>query len=124
MDRSSALPPCGLLRASPCCPIQGKLWPLSESYRSNPTDFEVTLGLALLNVLYVGMGLAAAWSCRTNPGVLLIVAFILIRTAFLTQLQTCEAALRPGLLPRSAGHGAQLFRRLQTRGTSRETVIA
>src|SRR5882672_2299286 len=71
-------------------PYSGKLWPLSESYRSNPTDFEVTLGLALLNVLYVAMGLAAAWSCRTNPGVLLTVAFILIRTAFLTQLQTCE----------------------------------
>src|SRR5258707_14651626 len=26
-------------------PYSGKLWPLSESYRSNPTDFEVTLGL-------------------------------------------------------------------------------
>src|SRR6059058_4912452 len=71
-------------------PYSGRLWPLAESYRSNPTGFEVTLGFALLNVLYVAMALAAACSWRTNPGILLIVAFILIRTAFLTQLQTCE----------------------------------
>src|SRR6267143_277117 len=105
-------------------PYSGKLWPLSESYRSNPTDFEVTLGLALLNVLYVVMGLAAAWSCRANPGVLLIVAFILIRTAFLTQLQTCEPRYVVVCFPALLAMGAQLFRRLQTRGTSRETVIA
>src|SRR5712692_5624570 len=70
-------------------PYSGRLWPLAESYRSNPTDFEVTLGLTLLNVLYVVMSLAAAWFWRANPGVLLIVAFIVVRTAFLTQLQTC-----------------------------------
>jgi hypothetical protein len=95
-------------------PYSGKLWPLSESYRSNPTDFEVTLGLALLNVLYVAMGLAAAWSCRTNPGVLLIVAFILIRTAFLTQLQTCEPRYVVVCFPALLAMGAQLFRRMQS----------
>src|SRR5216683_8053649 len=71
-------------------PYSGRLWPLAESYRNSPTDFEVTLGSATLNVLYVVMGLVAAWFWRANPGVLLIVAFIVVRTAFLTQLQTCE----------------------------------
>ena len=91
-------------------PYSGKLWPLSESYRSNPIGFEVTLGFALLNVLYVAMALAAAWSWRTNPGVLIIVAFILIRTAFLTQLQTCEPRYVSVCFPALLAMGAQLFR--------------
>jgi hypothetical protein len=95
-------------------PYSGKLWPLRESHRSNPTDFEVTLGFALLNILYVAMGLAAAWSWRRNPGVLLIVAFIFIRTAFLTQLQTCEPRYVLVCFPALLAMSAQLFRRLQT----------
>jgi hypothetical protein len=91
-------------------PYSGKLWPLSESYRSNPIGFEVTLGFALLNVLYVAIALAAAWSWRTNPGVLIIVAFILIRTAFLTQLQTCEPRYVSVCFPALLAMGAQLFR--------------
>jgi len=71
-------------------PFSGRFWPLAESYHYNPAEFEVTLGLTLLNIFYVAMALAAAWSCRVNPGVLLIVVFIFLRTAFLTQLQTCE----------------------------------
>jgi len=71
-------------------PFSGRFWPLAESYHYNPAEFEVTLGLTLLNVLYVAMALVAVWLFRTNPGVLLIVVFIFLRTAFLTQLQTCE----------------------------------
>jgi len=93
-------------------PYSGRLWPLAESYRSNRTDFEVTLGFALLNVLYVVLALAAAWRCRTNPGVLLIAAFILIRTAFLTQLQTCEPRYVLVCFPALLAIGAQYFRRV------------
>jgi hypothetical protein len=92
-------------------PYSGRLWPLGESYRRNPTDFEVTLGLATLNVLYVAMGLAAAWFYRSNPGVLLIVAFMVIRTAFLTQLQTCEPRYVLVCFPALLAIAAQLFRR-------------
>ena len=91
-------------------PYSGRLWPLAESYRSNPTDFKVTLGLGVLNVLYVAMGLAAAWLWRANPGVLLIVAFIAIRTAFLTQLQTCEPRYVVVCFPELVAVAAQLFR--------------
>jgi len=92
-------------------PYSGRLWPLAESYRNNPTDFEVTLGLTIINVLYVFMGFAAAWSWRTNAGVLLVVAFILVRTAFLTQLQTCEPRYVLVCFPALLAIGAQLFRR-------------
>ncbi len=96
-------------------PYSGRLWPPAESWRGNPIDFEVTLGFALLNILYLGMAIASAWLWRGNPGILLIVTFILIRTAFLTQLQTCEPryvlVCFPALLAVSAqlfaGHGIQ-----------------
>src|SRR5437660_8919697 len=91
-------------------PYSGRLWPLAESYRSNPADFEVTLGLALLNVLYVGMALAAAWFWRTNPGVLLIATFIVVRTAFFTQVQTCEPRYVLECFPAVLAVAAQLFR--------------
>jgi len=95
-------------------PYSGRLWPLAESYRSNPTDFEVTLGLTLLNVLYVVMSLAAAWFWRATPGVLLIVAFIVVRTAFLTQLQTCEPRYVLVCFPALLALAAQLWRRPET----------
>ncbi len=101
-------------------PYSGRLWPLAESYRNNPTDFEVTLGSATLNVLYVVMGLVAAWSWRTNPGVLLIVAFIAIRTAFLTQLQTCEPRYVLVCFPALLAMCAQLWRRSQAAPVSVE----
>lgn len=92
-------------------PYSGRLWPLVESYRNNPTDFEVTLGLALVNVLYVGMALAAGWLWRANPGVLVIAAFVVIRTAFLTQLQTCEPRYVLVCFPALLAVAAQLWRR-------------
>src|SRR5713226_5501261 len=94
-------------------PFSGRFWPLAESYRYNPAEFEVTLGLTLLNILYVGMALAAAWFFRTNPGILPIVLFILVRTAFLTQLQTCEPRYVLVCFPALLAVAAQLFWRRQ-----------
>jgi hypothetical protein len=91
-------------------PYSGRLWPFAESYHSNPTDLEVTLGLAILNVIYVAMFLTALWFWRANFGVLLIVAFILIRTAFLTQLQTCEPRYVVVCFPALLAVAAQLWR--------------
>jgi hypothetical protein len=71
-------------------PYSGRLWPLRESYRSNPTDFLVTLGLTILNIFYLAIALIAAWSGRTNTGILLLAIYLVVRTAFLTQLITCE----------------------------------
>jgi hypothetical protein len=91
-------------------PYSGRLWPLAESYHGNPTDFEVTLGFAVLNVIYVAIFFVAAWFWRANPGVLLIVAFIIIRTAFLTQLQTCEPRYVVVCFPALLAIAAQLWR--------------
>jgi hypothetical protein len=92
-------------------PYSGHLWPLGESHRSSPVDFDVTLGFAVLNVLYVGTALAALRYWRTSPGILLIVAFIIVRTAFLTQLQTCEPRYVLVCFPALLALSAQIFRR-------------
>jgi hypothetical protein len=105
-------------------PFSGRFWPLAESYHYNPAEFEATLGLTLLNISYVGIALAAAWSCRANPGVLLIVVFIFLRTAFLTQLQTCEPRYVLVCFPALLAIAAQLWRHSQTKRPGEEIVIA
>ena len=105
-------------------PFSGRFWPLAESYHYNPAEFAVTLGFALLNLLYVALFLAAAWFSRTNPGVFLIVIFIVVRTAFLTQLQTCEPRYVLVCFPALLAVGTQLLCRAQPKSPIRETVNA
>jgi hypothetical protein len=92
-------------------PYSGRLWPPAESHRSNPVDFDVTLSFAVLNLLYVGMALAAMRYWRASPGILLIVAFLVVRTSFLTQLQTCEPRYVLVCFPALLALSAQISRR-------------
>src|SRR6266581_3613373 len=86
-------PPAGVV------PISGHLWPLRASWEDDPVDFSVTVGLLVLNIVYVGLALAGAWGLwrappATNPGAKmalgLIILFVLVRTAFLTTIETPE----------------------------------
>jgi hypothetical protein len=71
-------------------PYSGKVWPLSEKWRGNRMDVGVTLGYGILNCIYLGLAFAGAWRCRNHPALALLIAFIVVRTTFLTQLQTVE----------------------------------
>ncbi|HXN72435.1 MAG TPA: glycosyltransferase family 39 protein [Candidatus Acidoferrales bacterium] len=71
-------------------PYSGGLWPPAEMWRNNRTDFSVTLGFGVLNFAYAVMALLGALRFRREPRVAFLVTFILIRTMFLTQLQTVE----------------------------------
>ena len=44
----------------------------------------------MLNIAYVGMALAGLWLARRKPAAMLLVAFVVLRTAFFTQLETPE----------------------------------
>ena len=59
-------------------------------FRSNRIAFSVTLGFSILNIIFAGLALAGAWRWRRNPGVEFLVLVLVVRTAFLTQLQTIE----------------------------------
>jgi hypothetical protein len=68
----------------------GNLWPPAENWRKNRIDFGVTLGFGVLNFAYFGMALLGAWRFRKLPAIAFLVAFVVIRTLFLTQLPTVE----------------------------------
>ncbi len=80
-------------------PYSGHLWPLAQKWEEDPVDFSVTVGFGLLNFFYVGLALAGAWRAAPRKGkenspshwaLGLVFAFILVRTAFLTQAETPE----------------------------------
>ena len=71
-------------------PFSGKLWPPGERWRGNRVDFGVTLGFGILNCIYLVLAVVGAWRCRSHPALALLMIFVFIRTALLTQLQTVE----------------------------------
>jgi 4-amino-4-deoxy-L-arabinose transferase-like glycosyltransferase len=71
-------------------PYSGDLWPPLYKWRSNHTDFGVTLGYGILGIVYVGLALVGAWRCRSHPAWVLLISYLALRTALLTQLQTVE----------------------------------
>jgi hypothetical protein len=76
-------------------PVSGEVFPLRQSWRDDWVDQSVTVGLFLLNVGYVGMAIWGAvllWrrDAVIRPALSLLILFILVRTAFLTTLETPE----------------------------------
>jgi len=80
----------------------------------DPVDQEVTSLFFVLNLFYVGLGIWGAgrlW--RSSPGVRPAVAFlalfIVVRTAFLTTLETPEPRYVLVCFPALIAMGAQVF---------------
>jgi hypothetical protein len=71
-------------------PYSGKLWPPKEMWRNDTTSFATTIGFGILNFIYLVLAAIGAWRFRKQPMVAFLVALVLIRTIFLTQLQTVE----------------------------------
>lgn len=65
-------------------PYSGHLWPIGAQWEDDPVDFSVTLALILINAAYIALALAGAWIARTRPGWALLIAFVIVRTAFFT----------------------------------------
>ena len=76
-------------------PVSGTVFPLRQAWEDDKVDQSVTIGLFLLNIFYVGLGVWGAvkmwrWSKASRAAVLLIVLFVILRTAFLTTMETPE----------------------------------
>ena len=80
-------------------PIDGKFWPVAQNWRDSHADVMTTGGFAALGYLYVALALGgvwAAWRARASIappnlwGILLIVAYMIVRTAFLTTVEAPE----------------------------------
>lgn len=92
-------------------PYSGHPWPLREEWEFDRTDFLVTLGLFFLNCGYVALALAGIWIARRQTGVLLLVAFILVRTAYFARfVETPEPRYVLECYPAVIALAAQVFR--------------
>ncbi len=87
----------------------GKLWPIGEESRANPKEFDTAAIFAFLNFVYLGLAAVGAWRYRSNPGCGVLVLYLLIRTALLTQLSTVEPRYVVVCFPAVAALGALAF---------------
>ena len=63
-------------------PSSGHLWPLREEWQDDRPDFLVTLGLSVVNIVYIALALAGAWLARRRPGWALLILVCVVRTLF------------------------------------------
>ena len=97
-------------------PISGNVFPLAQMRDRDPEDQEFTILLFVLNIIYVGLGAWGAvrlWhsSASPRPVVAFLILFILLRTVFLTTLETPEPRYVLACFPILIALGAQLFAR-------------
>jgi hypothetical protein len=95
-------------------PISGNVFPLAKMYDEDPADQGFTILLFLLNILYLGLGFWGAvklWRSSTAvlPAVAFLIIFLVVRTAFLTTLETPEPRYVLVCFPALIAFGAQLF---------------
>ena len=76
-------------------PVSGEVFPLVQSWRDDKVDQSVTVGFFLLNIAYVGMAIGGAirlWrrGAAVRPALAMMILFVVLRTAFLTTIETPE----------------------------------
>lgn len=95
-------------------PISGIVFPLTRAWEDDPVDQSVTAGLFLLAVFHAGLalwGAARLWmrGPAARGAIALLAAFVLLRTAFLTTLETPEPRYVLVCYPVLLALGAQFF---------------
>jgi len=75
-------------------PVSGNVFPLGLMWDEDPVDQSVTVLFFVLNTAYVGLALWGAcclWSYTgARAAVVLLLFYVVVRTAFLTTLETPE----------------------------------
>ncbi|MGH9729381.1 MAG: glycosyltransferase family 39 protein [Candidatus Acidiferrales bacterium] len=90
-------------------PLSGHLWPIHYWWEDSEPQYCISLGLFLLGLAYAVMALSGAWRVRSDPAALLLVAYIVIRTAFLTTVETPEPRYVLECFPAVFALAAQLW---------------
>ena len=100
-------------------PVSGHVFPLRYMHEEDPVDQRVTVLLFFLNIVYVALGLCGArklWKFPAlRPAISLILLYVVLRTAFLTTLETPEPRYVLVCLPALIAMAAQLFARAPAR---------
>lgn len=97
-------------------PFSGKVFPVRDAWEEDPVDFSFTVGFFALNVVYVALAFWGAWRlCRERPGlriaVGLLLGFLVLRTAFLTTIETPEPRYVLVCFPALLALAGQVFAR-------------
>jgi hypothetical protein len=97
-------------------PFSAQVFPVREAWREDPIDFSVSVGFCLLSVLYVALaiwGSIRLWKEGPTlvPAVALLLGYILVRTAFLTTLETPEPRYVLECFPAVLALAGQVFAR-------------
>ena len=91
-------------------PSSGHLWPLREEWQDDRPDFLVTLGLSVVNVIYIALALVGAWLARRRPGWALLILFCVVRTLFFVKfVETPEPRYVLECFPAVIALAAQVF---------------
>ena len=94
-------------------PVSGHVFPLAYMSEEDPVDQRVTIFYFFLNIFYVLLAIAGVWKlwrCRSaRPAILILVVYILVRTAFLTTLEAPEPRYTLVCFPALLALGAQVF---------------
>ena len=64
-------------------PYSGQLRPFASEWDDDREDLLVTLGMIAVNLVYLGLALAGAWTARGRCGWGILVAFIFLRTIYI-----------------------------------------
>jgi 4-amino-4-deoxy-L-arabinose transferase-like glycosyltransferase len=95
-------------------PVSGHVFPLAQMREDDPVDQEVTSLFFVLNLFYAGLGIwgtARLWRSNptVRPAVAFLALFIVLRTVFLTTLETPEPRYVLVCFPALIALGAQVF---------------
>jgi hypothetical protein len=113
-------------------PINGKFWPISENWEDSRMDFLTTAGLGALNYLYMALALGGIWVAWRRSsgggadshtletpnlwGIALLLAYLLVRTAFLTTVEAPEPRYVVTCYPAVLALGALIWARFSRLG--------
>jgi 4-amino-4-deoxy-L-arabinose transferase-like glycosyltransferase len=95
-------------------PVSGTVFPLVQSWQDDKVDQSVTVGFFLLNIAYVALAIAGAirlWrrSGAVRPALAVMILFVVLRTAFLTTIETPEPRYVLVCFPIVLALAAQIF---------------
>jgi hypothetical protein len=95
-------------------PVSGTVFPLVQSWQDDKVDQSVTVGFFLLNIAYVAFAIAGAirlWrrSAAVRPALGMMILFVVLRTAFLTTIETPEPRYVLVCFPIVLALAAQIF---------------
>ena len=94
-------------------PVSGHVFPLAYQHEEDPVDQRVTILFFLGNVVYVALALFSAWKLWRCPAarapLIVLLLYTVVRTAFLTTLETPEPRYVLECFPAVLALGAQVI---------------